>query len=59
MEEEDRQRYADKFMMDVVKKDLTKCVDGDVDDVFDLSADIPWKTNDVDVEENSIHMEEV
>ena len=32
---------------------------GDVDDVVDLSADIPWKTNDVDVEKNSINMEEV
>ena len=59
MEEEDRQRYADNFKMYVVEKDPTKCMDGDADDVVDLSADIPWKTNDVDVEENSIDMEEV
>ena len=59
VEEEDRQRYADKFKIDVVEKDPTKCVGGDADDVVDLSADIPWKTNDVDVEENSINMEEV
>ena len=45
--------------MVVVEKDPTKYVDGDVDDVVDLNADIPWKTNDVDVEENSIDMEEV
>ena len=59
MEEEDWQQYADKFKMDVVEKDPTKCVDRNADDVVDLSADIPWKTNDVDAEENSIDMEEV
>ena len=59
VEDEDRQQYADKFKMDVVEKDQTKCVSKNADDVIDLSADIPWKTNDVDVEENSIDMEEV
>ena len=59
IEEEDRQQYVDKFKMDVVEKDPTKCVGGDADDVVDLSADILRKTNDMDVEENSIDMEEV
>ena len=40
VEKEDRQRYADKFKMNVVEKDPTKCVGGDADDVVDLSADI-------------------
>ena len=57
--EEDRQQYTDKFKVDVVEKDPTKCLGGDADDMVDLSADIPWKMNDVDVEENSINKEKV
>ena len=43
LEEEERQRYADKFKMkkDVVQKDSRNCVDRDADDAVDLSADIP------------------
>ena len=45
--------------MDVVEKDPIKCMGGDANDMVDLNADIPWKTNDVDVGENSIDMEEI
>ena len=61
LEEEERQQYADKFKMkkDVVQKDSRNCMDRDVDDAVDLSADIPWKINDVDNDDNSEHLEEV
>jgi hypothetical protein len=42
-----------------VEKDLTKCVDGNPNDVVDLSADILQKPDDVDMEDNSIDIEEV
>ena len=45
--------------MHVVEKDPKKYMGGDADDVIHSSVDIPWKTNNVDVKENSIHMEEV
>ena len=57
--EEDQRRYADKFEIDAVKKNLTKCVGGDPNDVVDLSADILKKPEDVDVEDNSTDIEEV
>ena len=38
--EEDQRRYAAKFEIDAVKKNLTKSVGGDPNDVVDLSADI-------------------
>ena len=61
LEEEERQRYADKFKMkkNVVQKDSRNCVDRDADDAVDLSADIPWKINDVDSDDNSEDVEEV
>jgi hypothetical protein len=31
---------VDKFEIDAVKNDITKCVGGDPNDVVDLSADI-------------------
>jgi len=57
--EEDQRRYADKFEIDTVEKDLTKCMGGDPNDVIDLSADILRKPDDVDVEDNLIDIEEV
>jgi hypothetical protein len=57
--EEDQRRYADKFKIDAVEKDLTKCVVGDPNDVIDLSADILRKSGDVYVEDNSIDIKEV
>ena len=61
LEEEERQRYADKFKMkkNVVQKDSRNCVDRDADDVVDLNVDIPWKINDVDSDNNSEDVEEV
>ena len=44
---------------DVVQKNSRNCVDRDTDDPVDLSADIPWKINDVDSDNNSKHVEEV
>ena len=59
--EEEQQQYVDKFKMkkDVVQKDSTNCVDRDANDAVDLSADIPWKINDVDSDDNSDDVEEV
>jgi hypothetical protein len=57
--EENQRRYADKFEIDAVEKDLIKCVVGDPNDVIDLSADILRKSRDVNVEDNSIDIEEV
>ena len=61
LEEEERQRYADKLKMkeDVLQKDSTNCMDRDADDAVDLSADIPWKINDMDSDDNSDDVEEV
>ena len=61
VEEEERQRYVDKFKMkaDMVEKDSTNCLDRDANDAIDLSADILWKINEVDGEDNSIDVEEV
>jgi len=49
--EEDWRWYAEN--------DLTKCVGGDPNNVIDLNADILRKPEDVDVEDNSIDIEEV
>jgi hypothetical protein len=57
--EEDQRRYTDKFEIDAVENDLTKFVGGDPNDVIDLSADILRKPGDVDVDDNSIDIEEV
>ena len=57
--EEDQRRYAVKFEIDAVEKDLTKSVGGDPNNVVDLSADILRKPGDVNVEDNSIDIEEV
>ena len=57
--EEDQRRYAAKFEIDAVKKDLTKNVDEDSNDVIDLNVDILQKPGDVDVKDNSIDIEEV
>ena len=43
----------------MVEKDLTKCVDEDLNDVVDLGGDILRKLGDVDVEDNSFVIEEV
>ena len=61
LEEQEQQRYADKFKMkkDVVQKDSRNYVDRDSDDAVDLSADIPWKINDMDSDDNSKDVEEV
>ena len=42
-----------------MQKDSTNCVDRDADDAIDLSADIPWKINVVDSDNNSDDVEEV
>jgi hypothetical protein len=57
--EEDQRRYADKFEINAVEKYLTKCVGGNPNDMIDLSADILRKPEDVDVEDNSMDIEEV
>ena len=59
--EEERQQYVDKFKMkkDVVQKDSTNCMDRDADDAIDLSADNPWKINDVDSDDNSDDVEDI
>ena len=57
--EEDQQRYANKFLIDAVKKDLTKCVGGDPNDVVNLGGDILRKPGDVDVEDNSFDIEKI
>ena len=57
--EKDQRRYADKLEINAVKNDLTKCVGGDPNNVVDLSAHMEWKPGDVDVEDNSIDIEEV
>ena len=57
--EKDQRQYAVKFEIDAVEKDLTKSVGGDSNDVVDLSADILRKPGDVDVDDNSINIEEV
>ena len=59
MAEEDQRRYANKFEIDAVGKDLTKCVGGDPNDVVDLGGDILKKPEDVDVEDNSFDIVEV
>ena len=57
--EKDQRRYADKFEIDAVEKNQTKCVGGDPNDVVDLSADILRRPGDVDVEDNSIDIKKV
>ena len=57
--EEDQRRYANKFEIDAVEKDLTKCVGGDPNDVVDLDGDILKKPGDVDVEDNSFDIEKI
>ena len=47
--EEDQRRYAAKFEIDAVKKDLTKNVGRDLNDMIDLNAD-----RNVDVEDTLI-----
>ena len=42
-----------------MKKDLTKNVDGDSNDVIDLNVDILQKPGDVDMKDNSIDIEKV
>src|SRR6202022_4131971 len=56
-DEEDQRRYAAKFEINAVEKDLTKSVGGDPNDVVDLSVDIWMKPGDVD--DNSIDIEDV
>ncbi len=41
----------------VVEEDSTICVDRE-DNAIDLSAYIPWKTNEVENEENLVNVEE-
>ena len=43
----------------MVENDLTITVGGDPNNMVDLSADFLWKPGDVDVEDNSIDIEEV
>ena len=44
---------------DVMQKDSTNYVDRYADDAVDLTADIPWKINDMDNDDNSVNVEEV
>ena len=48
VEEEDRKWYVDKFKR---RADVVDPVNYEVYDVVDLSADIPWKANEVEEEE--------
>ena len=57
--EKDQRRCADKFEIDTVENDLTKCVGGYPNDLIDLSADILKKPRDLDLDDNSIDIEEV
>ena len=54
---EDQRRYADNFEIDAVEKDNTQYVDGDLNDLIDLCADVLEKPGNVDVEETSIDIE--